>query len=253
VLEIKKLSKHFGGLTAVDEVGFSLFEGEILGLIGPNGAGKTTLFNLITGLIPPSDGEIIYLGQDITNIAPYRLAAKGMVRTFQITNLFPNLSIYENVSLGRHLKHDIGVWGPLINSKKSRYKKKSNDKKVMELLSLVKLENMKHELVRNVSHGHQNLIQVVSVLAAEPKVLLLDEPAGGLNPEETTQVAHLIRRIRDLGTTILLVEHNMRVIMGICDRIVALNYGRKIAEGRPEEISKNKELIEAYLGSTEIA
>jgi branched-chain amino acid transport system ATP-binding protein len=252
-LHVNKLSKQFGGLAAVDEVSFDLLEGEILGLIGPNGAGKTTLFNLITGFIAPSSGQVVYQGEDISCLPPYRIAARGMVRTFQVTNLFPNLRVYDSAWVGRHLKHGMGIWGPLFGSKRSQQRRRSNDDKVMELLSLVGLDTLKDELVRNLPHGHQNLLQIVSALAAEPKVLLLDEPAGGLNPEETSQMASLIRRIRGMGITVLLVEHNMRVVMGICDRIVALNYGRKIAEGSPAVISRNRDVIDAYLGSADVA
>jgi branched-chain amino acid transport system ATP-binding protein len=240
-------------LAAVDEVSFGLRQGEILGLIGPNGAGKTTLFNLITGFIAPTAGQVIYQGEDITHLPPYRIAARGMVRTFQVTNLFPNLRVYESAWVGRHLKHGMGTWGPLFGSRKSQRQTKSNHEKVMELLSLVGLDPLKDEFVRNLPHGRQNLLQIVSALAAEPKVLLLDEPAGGLNPEETSQMAGLIRKIRGLGITVLLVEHNMRVVMGICDRIVALNYGRKIAEGSPGEISRNRDVIDAYLGGVDVA
>lgn len=253
ILDIKGVSKNFGGLTAVENVSFGLFQGEILGLIGPNGAGKTTLFNLITGFISPSSGEVIYRGEKITRLPPHVIAAKGLVRTFQITNLFPNLSVFKNVLVGRHLKNDMRFWRSALPVRKGCYDRTANEGKVAELLSLAKLEDVKHEPVKNLSHGLQNLVQIVTAVAAEPRVLLLDEPAGGLNPEETQQVSRLIRKVRDLGTTVLLVEHNMRVIMGICDRIVALNYGRKIAEGTPQEISRNREVIEAYLGSSEFA
>jgi branched-chain amino acid transport system ATP-binding protein len=252
-LELDHLTKNFSGLKAVHEVSFTVDPGEILGLIGPNGAGKTTIFNLVTGFITPSNGDIRFEGENISRIKPHELAKKGIVRTFQITNLFPNLTVYKNVLIGRHLIYNLGFWASLFGFRKRKHKMELDDKKIIELLRLVKLEAIKDEIVQNVPGGYQNLIQIITALAAEPKILLLDEPTGGLNPEEIHQVANLISQIRDLGIAILLVEHNMQVIMGICDRIVVLNHGQKIAEGTPPEIKSNEDVIEAYLGSEEIA
>ena len=252
VLEVNDLLKNFGGLTAVSMVDFTVSEGEIVGLIGPNGAGKTTIFNLITGFTIPSGGQIIYCGEDITGLKPHQISQKAIVRTFQITNLFQNLSVYENVLIGRHLKNNIGFWGSILGFKKKRINEQINDAKILELLSLVKLEDFLKRPVRDLPFGYQNLVQIITALAAEPKLILLDEPSGGLNTEETVQLGDLIKTIRGFGITVILVEHNMRMVMGICDKIVAINYGRKIAEGNPKEIQSNAEIVEAYLGRDEI-
>ncbi len=250
--ETKGITKHFGGLVAVDGVDLQIGQGEILGLIGPNGAGKTTLFNLITGFLKPSGGKVFFDGEDITAHRPPELAAKGIVRTFQATVLFRETTVFENVVLGHHLSSRLGIVPDMLGLSTARQARKESHERVVELLSFLGIAHLKDELAKNLPHGHQRVLGMAIALAANPKLLLLDEPATGMNPEEARQLMALIGRVRERGITIMLVEHDMKVVMGVCDRVAVLHFGRKIAEGPPEQIKLNREVIEAYLGTQNV-
>jgi branched-chain amino acid transport system ATP-binding protein len=245
LLELVRVTKYFDSLAAVLDLDMTVKEGEILGLIGPNGAGKTTVFNLISGFLAPTYGSIKFKGADITGWPPHRIASKGIVRTFQLNALFWEMSVLENVLLGGHLSASFSprrVLSFLFPSGREI-------ERAMEMLYLVGLAHAKDELAGNLPHGQQRLLQLAVALAARPELLLLDEPVSGMTAQEITAVMELLRKVRDRGVTILLVEHNMRAVMTTCDRIVVMSFGRKIAEGRPQEVSNNKEVIEAYLGA----
>lgn len=249
LLELQKLSKTFGGVTAVDELDLNIEKGQIVGLIGPNGAGKTTVFNMITGTLRPTRGKVIFTGRDITGLKTYDIVRLGLTRSYQQTLLFGEMTVLENILLGFHLKSGIGFWGAVLNTISTRRKEKHLLEKAAEIAHLFELDNVSQEPAQNLPHGYQKALGVSIAWAAEPKLLLLDEPVAGMNHEET---ARMLRRIQDLnaqGLTIFLVEHDMRLIMNVCERVVVLNYGRKIADGTPKEICDNKEVIAAYLGS----
>ncbi len=248
ILETTGLTKRFGGLSAVDQLDLRVEEGEIMGLIGPNGSGKTTALNLITGFIKPTSGAVSYEGEEITGAQPDRIARRGLVRTFQITTLFENLAVRDNVLHGSHLENDTSLLGALTRSRKYRRQRAAIDGRVRELLDLVGLEGRIDTVARDLSAGEHRYLEIAIVLAARPTMVLLDEPATGLNPEEANYLMNLIRTLRDQGVTILLVEHNMRLITNICTRIAVLNFGTKIAEGTPAEIVADEEVVAAYLG-----
>ena len=250
LIELHEVSKFFGGLAAVSQFSFVVEAGEILGLIGPNGAGKTTTFRVITGDYPPSGGQVVFEGRNISGLPPHRVARLGVVRTFQLNTLFPNLSVLENVELGRYLHSDLKLVGALFNSVSNRRKEKRLGRVSEELLEFMGLYGFKDELALNLPHGHQRALGIAIALAAQPKLLLLDEPLTGMNPSEVESMLGTIRRIRDESeTTIVVVEHNMKAVMALCERLVVMNFGQKIAEGPPQEITNNKDVIEAYLGS----
>ena len=248
ILEVKKLSKYFGGLAAVNEVDLGVSESEILGLIGPNGAGKTTLFNAISGYFPPTSGQVIFDGKDITGLKAHEVAYLGISRTFQASTLFMKISVLDNVFTGYHMSYHTGVWQRLLRTPAARKEEATLRQKAMEILEFMGLASLKDEMAMNLPHGHQRVLGVCMAMATNPTVLLLDEPVTGMNPGETQTMISLIRQIRDRGITIVLVEHDMKAVMDLCDRIAVLNYGQKITEGLPEEIRENKEVIEAYLG-----
>jgi len=248
ILEVKQLSKYFGGLAAVSELDLSVVDSEILGLIGPNGAGKTTLFNVIGGFFPPTSGKVIFDSRDITGLKAHRIAHLGISRIFQASTLFMEISVLDNVFTGYHMSYKTSIWKRLLRMPSALNEEEMLRQRAMEILGFMGLESLKDELAANLPHGHQRILGVCMALATNPKLLLLDEPVTGMNPEETQTMIDLIRQIRDRGVTIVVVEHNMRVVMNLCDRIAVLNYGRKIAEGLPEEIRDNKEVVEAYLG-----
>lgn len=248
LLELQKLTKSFGGLTAVKDLDMSIEQGEIVGLIGPNGAGKTTVFNMISGVFRPNGGKVLLKGEDITGLKPHSVVKKGLSRTFQVTTLFSDMTVLENILLGFHLKSSRGYWGAIFNTASTRNNQRQLLESAEELADFMELGDRKFELAKSLPHGHQRALEVAITLAASPELLLLDEPVTGMNLEETKQMMDKISETRDRGVTMLLVEHDMRVIMGICDRIYVLNFGEKIAEGTPKEVCRNKEVITAYLG-----
>ncbi|MXY78108.1 MAG: ABC transporter ATP-binding protein [Acidimicrobiia bacterium] len=248
LLETTGLTRLFGGLRAVDRLDLRVEEGEIMGLIGPNGSGKTTALNLITGFIKPTEGAVTYEGEDVTGSPPHDLAGRGLVRTFQITTLFENLTVRDNVLHGSHLDNPTSLIGALTRSRRHREQHAALDARVRETLAFVGLERRIDAVARDLSAGEHRYLEIAIALAAKPRMLLLDEPATGLNPEEAVYLMNLIRTLRRRGVTVLLIEHNMRLITNICTRVTVLNFGAKIAEGTPEEIVENEAVVTAYLG-----
>ena len=253
VLSLKNLKKQFGGLTAVDNVTFDIEEGEIFGLIGPNGAGKTTIFNLITGIYSITSGEVYFYDKLIENLKPYEIANMGITRTFQNIRLFKKLSAYDNVLTACHKLADYNLADSVIRFGKFKSQEKSLNDKTTELLKLMGLWDYRDIVASNLPYGLQRKLEIARALALEPKLLLLDEPAAGMNPEETIQLVELIKEIRDrFKLTVLIIEHHMDLIMGVCDRIFVLNFGIPLALGTPKEVQENKKVVEAYLGKEEI-
>lgn len=249
LLAIRSGVKRFGGLVAVDNVSFDVRQGEAVGLIGPNGAGKSTTFNLITGVDGLSAGEIFFRQQDITNVPLYRRSAMGMARTFQIVRLFSGLTVLENVMLGFHPRLVDGFIASLLRFRKVAADERSCAERAMELLQFVGLAQRAHDLISHLPHGQQRLVEIARALASEPGILLLDEPAAGLNDEETAALGRMLRQLNDDGLTILIVEHDIGFIMSLCHRIVVLDHGAKIAEGDAVSVQSNPMVIEAYLGT----
>ena len=252
LLALQGIIKDFGGLRAINQVSLEIQEGEILGLIGPNGAGKTTLFNVITGFFKPTSGRVIFKDEDITGLKPNQIAQKGLVRTFQATTLFRENTVLENMILGFHLQQRLNFWEELLKTSRQRRKQKEVQEQSLAILNFMKLEPFKDHLAKNLPYGHQRALGVSIALATDPELLLLDEPVCGMNAEETEFMMSHIRRVREeKKVTLIIVEHDMRVVMGLSDRIAVLNYGGKIAEGPPAEIQENKAVIDAYLGAEE--
>jgi branched-chain amino acid transport system ATP-binding protein len=248
LLEVNKINKNFGGLHAVKDVTFKVKKGTIKAVIGPNGAGKTTLFNLISGSLRSSFGQTFFNNELITGLKPYQIARKGVSRTFQNIKLFSHLSVLENVMVGRHSKTQAGFVSSMFSLPWTWKEEKHIKIKSLELLELFSIDDLKNEDVMSLPFGKQRLVEFARALASEPILLLLDEPAAGLNIYETAELAEQITKIREMGITILLVEHDMSLVMDISDEIVVLNYGQKIAEGIPEKIQRNKKVISIYLG-----
>lgn len=251
LLSLKNLTKTFGGLTAVNNVSFDVDEGTVMGLIGPNGAGKTTIFNLITGNYKPDEGRILFNDKAIEGLITHRIVELGIARTFQTIRLFQNLSVLENVLAGCHCRMKSGVFSGMFRTPSQKEEEKSALDLSIKELSFVGLERQATFLAKNLSYGNQRLLEIARALATQPRLLILDEPAGGMNELETENLVRIIGKIRDRGITILLIEHDMRLVMKACERIVVIEYGGKIAEGNPEEIKNDQRVIEAYLGTDE--
>ncbi len=249
ILEVRGITRRFGGLLAVNKVSFAVQKNEIFGLIGPNGAGKTTLFNLITGLIPPSGGQMIYEGENITKLRPHQIAAKGIARTFQNLRLFGNLSTLENVAIAAHIHHKIGLLKSILGLPPSAAQEWQTYCSARELLELVGLADKGEQKARNLAYGDQRRLEIARALALKPKLLLLDEPSAGMNPREKRALSQLIRQIRSsFNLTVLLIEHHVPLVMELCDRIAVLNFGELIALDEPEKVKNDPGVIEAYLG-----
>jgi len=248
LLQVNSLTKVFGGLSAVQDLDFDLHEGELLALVGPNGSGKTTVFNMLTGVHKPTRGKIIFRGRDIAGYKPHQVAARGIGRTFQITKLFNQVSTLQNVLMGFHCVTKAGVWGAISRHGRARQEEAACREKAMALLELMGLVNSRDRIAENLSSAEHRRLMIAVALATDPKLLLLDEPIAGMSRSEIDELLGMISKIREKGITVLLIEHNMRVVMDVSDRIVVLSYGVKIAEGNPEEIAKDEAVIEAYLG-----
>lgn len=251
LLKVDNITKRFGGLVAVNGLDFNLHVGEILGLVGPNGAGKTTVFNMITGAFGPSHGDIFFEGKRITGLKPNRIARLGAVRTFQLTNLFMDMTVMQNIILGTHHNSGIGSFQFLSSRKRIRESESIAREQATKLLDFMDLSDQMDALAKNLPHGQQRRLEMSVALAAQPKLLLLDEPLQGMNQDEVRDMLARIEKIRSGGTSILLVEHNMKAVTNICDRVVVLDFGRKLDEGPPVTVMKNKAVIEAYLGIEE--
>jgi len=248
LFEVDRLTKRFGGVTALEDFSFAVGPGEIVGLIGPNGAGKTTLFNVITGFEPPTAGRLRFRGEDITGWPPHRIALAGIVRTYQKTSVFPQLSVLENLRIGRHRRTAAGLADALFRTARHRREASETSARAMEILGFLGLEAERERRAAGLPYGLLRKLELAIALMSEPTLLCLDEPAAGLNPTETNALGQAIARIRETGVTIVLVEHNMDLVMNLCERVAVLHFGRKIAEGPPGPIQANPEVVRVYLG-----
>ena len=251
ILKLEHISKNFGGLAALSEVNFGVEEGEILGVIGPNGAGKTTLFNLITGVFAPTSGAILFRDKPLVGLRPHKVTEMGISRTFQNIRLFSHMSALENVMVGAHCRTHAGLWQGLWRTKTQRGEEQAIREKSEALLELVGIIDDKNTLASSLPYGKQRRLEIARAMGTEPELLLLDEPTAGMNESETEELRQLIKKIQSMKKTVVLIEHDMHLVMNVCERLVILNFGRKIAEGPPHEIQENKDVIEAYLGREE--
>ncbi len=248
ILQVQNVKKYFGGLRAVDGISFSVEAGQIYSIIGPNGAGKTTLFNCINGFLPLTSGEIFFVQTPVANRSPHWISSLGMARTFQNIRIFPEMSVLENTLVGGHLTYRYSLWDALLLSPFALHQEKKALEEALQWLEFVGLSDYADQKAKNLPYGLRKRLEIARALMLHPKILLMDEPAAGLNPSESRNLMGLIQQIREKGITILLIEHDMKVVMGISDQILVLNYGLPIAEGSPQEIQGNPRVIDAYLG-----
>lgn len=253
LLEVDSVTMQFGGVTALEDVSLRIRTGEILGLIGPNGAGKTTMFNVVTGVYQPTKGDVRFDGQTVVGVKRHNITKRGIARTFQNIRLFPDMSALENVMVGVDAHHKSSVVGAIVRTPRNRQEEKHGRERAMELLTFMGIADYAEVAARNLPYGYQRRLEIARALGTEPKLLCLDEPAAGFNPAEKQELNELIFKIRDQGYTVLLIEHDMKVVMGVSDHVAVLDFGRKIAEGRPEVVRENPDVIAAYLGVSDDA